>query len=890
MQKHQVGKWVIALLLGAMVAAVTRPAHAHWCDCLWASRYNIVIRPETDSVDLPASPASATLKVWVQNNMGYPLIEYQLEAYSSVATVGVGTPTLKFGADSQGYRYLLPGESAEQVLTITSSGAATRLGADDISFYVHFSNPENESNTDQGRAYGDHESILDVSNRTANPPGTAAVVKLSSGDAPVAPAIDADNKGSQARHLVNSARVDFGGTSSAAGLANLFNEYCAGKGSWAADSVRTAITDCTSSSVTGGSFNCCGADGTTVCNRHTFTGGGDKYEWQHLWAASELGYRKSLLTAPQLTTLRERLLCGAYDGHMGFKGQALFVLGYLGADTATQTELTTRLSTATGGVAAMIKAALYMMSGGASYADDMDTCVGMGEPYAEMVCAAAKSHVQRAAADATVEAELIQRVYWGPHPPESQLETAHGLFAAHVLNVLAWDRRGWTKGGGNNGTVSFYSVVQDTTPPVPPVNPRCSVLGTGTARVLRVAWDGVSDAFSYKLYQGSTARPGTCSDPASLCHTGTYVNAYAGVPSPFHEPSGLTAGATYYFAVTATDAAGNESAFSAEIACDAPAPQHAPVAVLTCDRTSGIVPPDVTVTCDCQQSTDADGDIEHCWFSLNGATAEDHPTGSWTHTFTTPRSSTLWLRVVDATSLEGSTSTMLAINSATNQSPSAVIVPSATSCTPGATLDFASTGSNDTDGNIVSYRWIFSDDQSEATTETASHTFATAGTVTVTLEVTDDAGAVGTAVATILVSATANEAPVLTDASVPAELRPNTDFTCDGRGVYDPENGVVTLVWDFGDGTGTSTGETATHRYGAEGTYTVSLTATDDGQPPATSRREWQVHVTVSQVTPQPTSAGKLVTSCAGGPPASGLGFVLLSALAFLVLARRRER
>ena len=886
MHTHRVRDGVIALLLGAMVVAVTRPARAHWCDCLWASRYNIVIRPETDSVDLPASPASATLKVWVQNNMGYPLIEYRLEAYSSVATIGVGTPSLKFPADSQGYRYLLPGESAEQVLTITSRGGATTIGAGDITFYVHFSNPKNESSTDQGHTYGDHDAIPD----TSSPPGGAAVVKLSSGNAPVAPAIDGDNTNSQARHLLNSARVDFGGTTSAAGLSNLFNEYCAGKGSWANDGVRTAITACTSASVTGGSFNCCGADGSSVCNRHTFTGGGDKYEWQHLWAASELGYRKSLLTAAQLATLRARLLCGAYDAHLGFKGMALFVLGYLGADSTTQTELTTRLSAATGGEAAMIKAALYMMSGGASYAADMDTCVAMTEPYAEMICAAAMAQVQRAAADATVNAELIQRVYWGQHPPESQLETAHGLFAAHVLNVLAWDRRGWTKGGGNNGTVSFYSVVQDTTPPVPPANPRCSVLGTAASPVLRVAWDGVGDAFSYKLYQGSAARPGTCSDPASLCHTGTYVNSYAGVPSPFYEPSGLTAGGKYYFAVTATDAAGNESPFSTEISCDAPSPQHAPVAVLTCDRTSGVVPPDVTVTCDCQQSTDADGNIQHCWFSLDGGTAEDHPTGSWTHTFTTPGSSTLGLRVVDATALAGSTSTPLVINSATNLSPTAVIVPSATSCSPGASLDFASTGSSDADGSIVSYRWRFSDDQSEATTSATSHTFATAGTVTVTLTVTDDGGATGTAVTTVVVSATANEPPVVVDATVPGDVRPNTDFTCDGRGVYDPENGVVTLVWDFGDGTATSTGETATHRYGAEGTYTVGLTATDDGQPPATSRREWQVRVTVSQVTPQPTSAGGLVTSCAGGPPGNGLALVLLSVLAFLALGHRRRR
>lgn len=56
-----------------------------------------------------------------------------------------------------------------------------------------------------------------------------------------------------------------------------------------------------------------------------------------------------------------------------------------------------------------------------------------------------------------------------------------------------------------------------------------------------------------------------------------------------------------------------------------------------------------------------------------------------------------------------------------------------------------------------------------------------------------------------------------------------TGLTCaaDGTGSTDPEGGVLTYRWDFGDGTPAETGPTPTHTYAAGGTYTVSLTVTD---------------------------------------------------------------
>jgi PKD repeat protein len=131
-----------------------------------------------------------------------------------------------------------------------------------------------------------------------------------------------------------------------------------------------------------------------------------------------------------------------------------------------------------------------------------------------------------------------------------------------------------------------------------------------------------------------------------------------------------------------------------------------------------------------------------------------------------------------------------------------------------------SNSSTDSDGTIVSQAWNFGDGTTN-TTKNPSHTYATAGTYTVSLTVTDDRDATNTITKSVTVTA-ANQAPVANFNSSASGLTVNfTDTSTDTDGTIASRN------WNFGDST-TSTVQNPSKTYSVAGTYTVTLTATDD--------------------------------------------------------------
>jgi len=140
-------------------------------------------------------------------------------------------------------------------------------------------------------------------------------------------------------------------------------------------------------------------------------------------------------------------------------------------------------------------------------------------------------------------------------------------------------------------------------------------------------------------------------------------------------------------------------------------------------------------------------------------------------------------------------------------------------------VDVDATGSSDTDGEIVDFRWDFGDGNT-TNGVTTRHEFLSPGSYEIQLEVEDDDGLIDTHRISIDVLAP-NQVPVAlfepssTTGSAPFEVTFNAIQSLDPDGV------ISSYSWNFGDG-GTATGVAATYVFSAAGDYPVTLTVTDN--------------------------------------------------------------
>ena len=164
--------------------------------------------------------------------------------------------------------------------------------------------------------------------------------------------------------------------------------------------------------------------------------------------------------------------------------------------------------------------------------------------------------------------------------------------------------------------------------------------------------------------------------------------------------------------------------------------------------------------------------------------------------------------------------------------------------TSGLIVNVDGSPSYDSDGTISTYAWSWGDESTNAPSPetTASHTYAATGPYTIILTVTDNLGATDADYETIAVTNLPPSAYFIIASTS------GLTVTVDGSGSSDSDGTISTYAWDWeGDGTSdpASPSPTASHAYATSDTYTIVLTAMDNGGAVDTYSRS----VTVSTVT-----------------------------------------
>ncbi len=192
------------------------------------------------------------------------------------------------------------------------------------------------------------------------------------------------------------------------------------------------------------------------------------------------------------------------------------------------------------------------------------------------------------------------------------------------------------------------------------------------------------------------------------------------------------------------------------------------------------------------------------------------------------------------------------------RSPTAAFTRSAATVKRGVTVTFNGGGSSDPDGQTLTYEWDLNgnnayNDADDATGPTASTSFASAGTKTIRLRVTDTDG--DSNVVSHTVKVTPTTPPTATFVFTPSAPVVGTDVTFTSTS-SDADADPLSYAWDL-DGDGAyddGTGKVVHHVYAAARTYEVGLRVIGGGDT-TTGFRTVDVDPKPT-VSPPPTGGG----------------------------------
>ena len=304
----------------------------------------------------------------------------------------------------------------------------------------------------------------------------------------------------------------------------------------------------------------------------------------------------------------------------------------------------------------------------------------------------------------------------------------------------------------------------------------------------------------------------------------------------------FAAGGTYFVALTVTDSDGFTATATSTLSVTPVYPPEASFA-----ESAALVPPGAVVTFNGSSSSDSDGTIVgYTWDFGDGTVGTGMTTA---HAYNASGPYTVTLTVLDDDQLANSTSKVVVVDAP----PVAdfTIFPAAPFA--GDSIAFDGSASWDLEGALQTFTWEFGDNTATGTGQNVSHVYATAGTYLVRLQVTDSVGLTDTKSMNVVVRQ--NQPPVAVLSMTPARVNPGDPVAFDGSASSDPDGSIASYSWAFGDGA-TAQGATQVHAYAAPGTYTVTLTVTDDRGASATASNQVRVNAPpVASFSATPTSA-----------------------------------
>jgi PKD repeat protein len=233
------------------------------------------------------------------------------------------------------------------------------------------------------------------------------------------------------------------------------------------------------------------------------------------------------------------------------------------------------------------------------------------------------------------------------------------------------------------------------------------------------------------------------------------------------------------------------------------------------------------------------------------------------HTYTTAGTFVVKLTVSGPTNQSSATRTLKVGTVPDNANTTINAAPASAKLNESITFSVQTTGWNLSGSE--GYVWNFGDGTPTSAAKTPAHTYAAAGPVTVTLQLTNNAGTGTVTKALQILTATggggikipnmSNTSIIIAPASAKVGVPLGFSVLPDGWSL----SGGEQYVWNFGDGTAQSTGATPQHTYGTGGFFTVTLQLTNSAGT-GTLSRQLQVQSDSPVGPPVPSTSNTEIT------------------------------